>query len=126
MSIQTQWLDESHTTIYQKFEQAWTSSEYDSQFQQIERWVQSAEHDVSLIVELDNIDQSAAMETIKHEDFPRKLNHVIIVHHDGTVTRALLSIINRVTPPTKKSPIVIVRDIDEAYEVLHLSDGSVA
>ena len=121
MSIHTKWLDDTHTTIYQKFANAWTNSEYDKQFHQIERWVADTDHDVSLIVELDDVDTSAAMQTIKRDDFPRKLNYVVVINGDGSVTRSLLSLINRITPPTRKSPIVIVRDINEAYEVLHLN-----
>ena len=126
MSIHTEWLDDNHTTIYQKFDKAWTATEYNTQYDRIEQWVADTDHDVSLIVELSDIDTVAALQTIKHEDFPRKLNYVVVIHADGTVTRSLLSLINRITPPTKKSPIVIVRDIDEAYEVLHLNKESVA
>lgn len=124
MSIYTQWVDADQTAIYQVFDRTWTGSEFDAQYHQIEAWVGSVEHDVNLIVELNDIDlNTPVIDAIQRDDFPRKLQSIIVVDKSHTVTKHLMALIKRITPPTKKAPIVIVSDLDQAYEVLHLQQA---
>lgn len=127
MSIKTLWLDENHTTILQVFNRTWTDEEFEKQYHQVETLVDSVDYAVSLIVDLHNLDMEDASHHIpEHEKFAKKLHTVVVVNEDNIFLKALLPFVNRITPPTKKSPIVIVNGIDEAYEVLNLHPHSAA
>lgn len=125
MSISTRWLDQ--TTILQTFKRTWTPEEFETQYATVARWVESVEHEVNLILDLQQLDLRVASNHLtEHKTFPKKLHSVVVVNEDNIVMKALLPLVQRMTPPTKKSPIVIVKDMQDAYEVLSLQPHTAA